>query len=177
MRNQKGITLVALVITIIVLLILAAVTIAALGGTNGILTNAANARVQNEIGEAKDLINLAVNEGVNDYYTATYVNSVSEDANVTVGGSEIKNNIQAQIINRISAAEQQIEQHGTDVIYKVGSGSATATAPTVDEDPTESITIQVVSQNRKAAAEVTLGADGTLSKWTTLDSVPTVPGE
>ena len=40
MRNQRGITLVALVITIIVLLILAAVTIAALGGQNGILTNA-----------------------------------------------------------------------------------------------------------------------------------------
>ena len=37
-NNQKGITLVALVITIIVLLILAGVTIAALSGENGILT-------------------------------------------------------------------------------------------------------------------------------------------
>ena len=40
MRKQNGITLIALVITIIVLLILAGVTIAMLTGQNGILTNA-----------------------------------------------------------------------------------------------------------------------------------------
>ena len=39
-RNQKGITLIALVITIIVLLILAGVSIAMLTGNNGILTQA-----------------------------------------------------------------------------------------------------------------------------------------
>ena len=39
-RNARGITLIALVITIIVLLILAGVTIAALSGDNGILTKA-----------------------------------------------------------------------------------------------------------------------------------------
>ena len=38
MTNQKGITLIALVITIIVLLILAGVSIAMLTGDNGILT-------------------------------------------------------------------------------------------------------------------------------------------
>ena len=37
-KNPRGITLIALVITIIVLLILAGVTIAALSGDNGILT-------------------------------------------------------------------------------------------------------------------------------------------
>ena len=39
-KNSKGITLIALVITIIVLLILAGVTIATLTGDNGILTQA-----------------------------------------------------------------------------------------------------------------------------------------
>ena len=43
MRNQKGITLIALVITIIVLLILAGVSIAMLTGQNGILTRATDA--------------------------------------------------------------------------------------------------------------------------------------
>ena len=38
MRNQKGVTLIALVITIIVLLILAGVSISMLTGDNGILT-------------------------------------------------------------------------------------------------------------------------------------------
>ena len=38
-ENQKGITLIALVITIIVLLILASVSISMLTGDNGILTS------------------------------------------------------------------------------------------------------------------------------------------
>ena len=43
-KKQKGITLIALVITIIVLLILAAVTINALSGDNGILKRATEAK-------------------------------------------------------------------------------------------------------------------------------------
>ena len=43
-KQAKGITLIALVITIIVLLILAGVTIATLTGENGILTKAQNAK-------------------------------------------------------------------------------------------------------------------------------------
>ena len=43
-KNTRGITLIALVITIIVLLILAGVTIAALSGDNGILKRAAEAK-------------------------------------------------------------------------------------------------------------------------------------
>ena len=42
-RSNRGITLIALVITIIVLLILAGVSIAMLTGNNGILTQAQNA--------------------------------------------------------------------------------------------------------------------------------------
>ena len=45
-KNTRGITLIALVITIIVLLILAGVTIAALSGDNGILKRAAEAKEQ-----------------------------------------------------------------------------------------------------------------------------------
>ena len=43
-RDNKGITLIALVITIIVLLILAGVSIAMLTGENGILTQAQRAK-------------------------------------------------------------------------------------------------------------------------------------
>ena len=45
-KSNKGITLIALVITIIVLLILAGVTIAALSGDNGILRRATEAKEQ-----------------------------------------------------------------------------------------------------------------------------------
>ena len=47
-RNSKGITLIALVITIIVLLILAGVSIAMLTGENGILTQAQRAKKETE---------------------------------------------------------------------------------------------------------------------------------
>ena len=48
-KKEKGITLIALVITIIVLLILAGVTIATLTGDNGILTKANEAKESTEI--------------------------------------------------------------------------------------------------------------------------------
>ena len=60
-KQAKGITLIALVITIIVLLILAAVSIATLTGENGILTRANDAKMQTEIGEEKEAIGLAYN--------------------------------------------------------------------------------------------------------------------
>ena len=57
---QKGITLIALVITIIVLLILAGVSIAMLTGQNGILTQANNAKNATELASAKEKVELAV---------------------------------------------------------------------------------------------------------------------
>ena len=60
-KLNKGITLIALVITIIVLLILAGVSIAMLTGQNGILTQAQKAGEQTEIGEEKEAITLAYN--------------------------------------------------------------------------------------------------------------------
>ena len=53
-KTNKGITLIALVITIIVLLILAGVTIAAVSGDNGILTRAADSKEKTEIADIKE---------------------------------------------------------------------------------------------------------------------------
>ena len=61
LNEKNGITLIALVITIIVLLILAGVSIAMLTGENGILTQAQNAKNQTEEAEIKERIKLAVN--------------------------------------------------------------------------------------------------------------------
>ena len=60
--NQKnhGITLIALVITIIVLLILAGVTIATLTGSNGILTRANEASRESEIASVKEQAQLDI---------------------------------------------------------------------------------------------------------------------
>lgn len=59
LKEKRGITLIALVITIIVLLILAGVTIATLTGENGILTRASEASEQTEIAEEKEAIGVA----------------------------------------------------------------------------------------------------------------------
>ena len=58
--ENKGITLIALVITIIVLLILAGVSIAMLTGQNGILTQAQNSAEQTEIENAKEQAKLDI---------------------------------------------------------------------------------------------------------------------
>ncbi len=80
MRNQKGITLIALVITIIVLLILAGVSIAMLTGQNGILTQAGNAQDQTRDAQIKEAISLAVstiNADLADDVTADVYDSLS----------------------------------------------------------------------------------------------------
>ena len=60
MKSNRGITLIALVITIIVLLILAGVSIAMLTGNNGILTQATTARDKTKEAEIADKINMAL---------------------------------------------------------------------------------------------------------------------
>ena len=60
LNSKRGITLIALVITIIVLLILAGVAIATLTGDNGIITKAQSAKTQNDKANEKEQIDLAV---------------------------------------------------------------------------------------------------------------------
>lgn len=62
MKRNKGITLIALVITIIVLLILAGVTIATLTGENGILTQATNAKTKHNEAHLKEALQLKLIE-------------------------------------------------------------------------------------------------------------------
>lgn len=78
MKNQKGITLVALVITIIVLLILAGVSIAMLTGENGILNRAVSAGETTKVSEAKELAQLDINAKMTEYYEVKYVSNTTE---------------------------------------------------------------------------------------------------
>ena len=59
-KNSKGITLIALVITIIILLILAGVTIATLTGDNGILTQAGKAKDKTTEAESIERVQVEV---------------------------------------------------------------------------------------------------------------------
>ena len=77
MRKNKGITLVALVVTIVVLLILAAVSINLVLGQNGLIANAKEAREKSK--NATDDENYLVNGAIPSY--------IAEQVNGTTGGN------------------------------------------------------------------------------------------
>ena len=82
---EKGITLVTLVITIIVLLILAGVTIAALSGDNGILQRASEAKEETQIQTDEELRRLTQMEAAMNLENTTHTdNSTGELKTVTI---------------------------------------------------------------------------------------------
>ena len=71
--NEKGRTLIALIVTIIVLLILAGVTIISLTGENGILGKSSDAKLKREIAKEIEQIKLSVNAVYTSYYDKGYL--------------------------------------------------------------------------------------------------------
>ena len=76
-KQKAGITLIALVITIIVLIILAGISITMISGQDGILTRAGNAKVLNDKATIEEKINLAVIASYNDDGELTAENVIS----------------------------------------------------------------------------------------------------
>ncbi len=95
MKNTKGITLIALVITIIVLLILAGVSIAMLTGENGILTQASNAKQTTEESaenEKRQLSQIEASTHLENYdYTDAEGNTATIPAGFAVSNVEGEN--------------------------------------------------------------------------------------
>ena len=102
-KKQGGITLIALVITIIVLLILAAVTINALSGDNGILKRASQAKKGTNQSNVEEVTKLSINglitDNLGDVSTITpqvLANRINKDYNrtdVTAEDSEFPTNM------------------------------------------------------------------------------------
>ena len=67
-KNQKGITLIALVVTIIVLLILAGISINALAGQNGILSRAIKAKNDSDAASDLEYLQVEATSELMDYY-------------------------------------------------------------------------------------------------------------
>ena len=87
--EDKGITLIALVITIIVLLILAGVSVAMLTGTNGILTQAQKAKLSTELSSYKEQLELYKTEKLSE-------NRDFLESTLTVGKESLKYNTQPE---------------------------------------------------------------------------------
>ena len=63
-EKERGITLIALITTIIVLLILAGITIGAITGSNGIIGQAQSAKEETEISQEKEIIDISTIEAM-----------------------------------------------------------------------------------------------------------------
>ena len=116
MKGNKGITLIALVITIIVLLILAAVSIAMLTGENSILNRAQESASANALGAAKDAVNLEVTGYVSDYYKEVYVtgnNTVNNKGLTAYVGKRIEDELDT---NKIGVKDVEVTTHSASSI-------------------------------------------------------------
>ena len=85
MKKEKGITLIALVITIIVLLILAGVSVAMLTGTNGILTQASNSKQATEASTEKEKRQLSQVEASTHLENYDYTDAEGNTAKIPAG--------------------------------------------------------------------------------------------
>ena len=95
-KRCKGITLIALVVTIVVLLILAGVSISMLTGNNGIITQAQNAKKETEEAEEKEKIQLAV------------LDAISKNDDLT------EENLQKEIDDEFGSGETKVYENGDE---------------------------------------------------------------
>ena len=139
-KGTNGITLIALVITIIVLLILAGISISMLAGDNSILNNATRAKDATRGGEVQETVNLAAinNEGV-DYIGGTKktradvinelhsagkltddeVETLEESDIITIGGIKIDFSVLGRVgsSNTLVAMFQQEVTHLIEMLF------------------------------------------------------------
>ncbi len=182
-KKERGITLIALVITIIVLLILAGVSIAMLTGDNGILTKATEAKRETEIAEEEEKVRLAIASAIDDngnfnksaFETElgnqglTYTTDASE--NILVETDNKKYTIDSE--GKITKEENKASSGGTTPVTPVEPKKTTVLE--AKEDPNKLSTTEntelVDAYGNKIVipAGFTLKVDDTTSNATTVD--------
>ena len=120
-KRNRGITLIALVITIIVLLILAGVSIAMLTGENGILTQAEKAKTETENAQATEEDRLDEYEDFINGATGV-VNGGEWDSTKGVNTPVLNENIDMKLI-RYENGEWVEDETGSNYSYVAGSGA------------------------------------------------------
>ena len=124
MKNNKGITLIALVVTIIVLLILAGVSIAMLSGQNGILNRARDAREQSTKGSLDEAVKIVVgNYMTRDLKWTTLTGSDKDTLETDIKAVNSGLNVSATF-NTETSTDSYFTITATD---KTGASSATQT--------------------------------------------------
>ena len=137
-RNNKAITLIALVVTIVVLLILAGVSISMLGGENGIIKQAQDSKEDTRGAEVKEVVDLAINNNkILDYANTTGEKETKEDvidklkAEGKLTDEEI---IDIAEDNKVTIGDIEIDFSGLDGTIDGGSGGGTETTLPLPEN-------------------------------------------
>ena len=141
LKQKNGITLIALVITIIVLLILAGISISMLSGDNGILQKATDAKTNTEKANEKEQIQIEVLGSYNE----------SGELKIATVNANIKNNISGVTTDDATDFPLTVTYTTSGNKYKVdGNGMVDAKVPSVAEyvkvgdyinyDPTDGVT-------------------------------------
>lgn len=125
LKENKGVTLVALVITIIVLLILAGVTLSMVMGDSGIFSKANKASSETTISSAKDAVRLATLEAVTDQYDDNGAITTAKEITSANVVSKVGDKLQDGYTLEAKEGTTKIKQGSTDtgvtVTFTVGS--------------------------------------------------------
>ena len=132
-KSASGITLIALVITIIVLLILAGVTIAMLTGSDSAPAKANEAKQKNDIGTAKDDVAIAVQNAQTDAYEAVYVNGTQVGSTTKVTAGEASNTVGAYVISQVKAKYDANSKVGLATVVIGSDGAVTISTTDITE--------------------------------------------
>ena len=142
-KSNKAITLVALVITIIVLLILAGVSISLVVGDNGIMTRAKDAGTKTNEADAVENFKLAVASLTSEFYEKTYSGTAPTEKTVV-------EYVAANISGELGKLDYEI------------SGTMTGTVPT-DKDTDYSVSIHKKNSTNNVTVNYTITTKGNIS--------------
>lgn len=166
-KDQRGITLIALVVTIIVLLILAGVSVSMITGQSGILGQAREAAWKTRLGEAQSTVSLKISEYWADYLGAQYGGSKATYKNDVVD-DKIGWSTEGDVLSKAcTAAELELNgaKTGDNAPFKVTvSPAGTANI--------NSITVEYTTENKlhyKVVATIATGA--TRPTWGDMEEV------
>ena len=164
LRETKGITLIALVVTIVVLLILAGISIALLTGEDGIIKKAIEAQKRNEKAEAEEQVKIAV---MGSYDESGKINmgllneNLKKIPGLTYNGKPLDED------NKIEKLPAKVQVNGYDVTIEENGGVSSEESDGNSEvDTKNEITIEcdpesnsTVSRNQEVSITVTSKLD------------------
>ena len=139
--NNEGITLIALVVTIVVLLILAGVSLNLVLGNNGIITKAQDAKLMTRAGSAEDEVEL----WKSDNYIARTSNQATVDKETMLQGLKDKNLVYEEEIDRDNEIITIKKKDGTIVKEINYSGVIINISKTPETEKSGAVVLQVTS--------------------------------